>query len=175
MFFFGLSESEWSCLSFIKILASSLNTAFLFRVYVCVCVRERERESEWSRLSFIYKILALSPEKAMAPHSSTLAWRIPGTGEPGGLPSMGSHRVGHDWSDLAAAAAASSPWTPPFYSLCVSVISVPSRHSVWDHSFPTRDKPILPAVEAWTVNHWTTREVPSILFLKFLLDTFKIF
>ena len=41
-------------------------------------------------------------EKAMAPHSSTLAWRIPGTGEPGGLPSMGSHRVGHDWSILAA-------------------------------------------------------------------------
>ena len=35
-------------------------------------------------------------EKAMSPHSSVLAWRIPGTGEPGGLPSMGSHRVGHD-------------------------------------------------------------------------------
>ena len=45
-------------------------------------------------------------EKEMAPHSSTLAWRIPGTAEPGGLPSMRSHRVGHDWSDLAAAAAA---------------------------------------------------------------------
>ena len=42
----------------------------------------------------------------MATHSSVLAWRIPGTGEPGGLPSMGSHRVGHYWSDLAAAAAA---------------------------------------------------------------------
>ena len=41
----------------------------------------------------------------MATPSSVLAWRIPGTGEPGGLPSMGSHRVGHDWSDLAAAAA----------------------------------------------------------------------
>ena len=41
----------------------------------------------------------------MATHSSVLAWRIPGTGEHGGLPSMGSHRVGHDWSDLAAAAA----------------------------------------------------------------------
>ena len=40
----------------------------------------------------------------MATHSSILAWKIPGTGEPGGLPSMGSHRVGHDWSDLAAAA-----------------------------------------------------------------------
>ena len=42
----------------------------------------------------------------MATHSSVLAWRIPGMGEPGGLPSMWSHRVGHDWSDLAAAAAA---------------------------------------------------------------------
>ena len=42
----------------------------------------------------------------MTPHSSTLAWRIPGTGEPGGLPSVGSHRVGHNWSELAAAAAA---------------------------------------------------------------------
>ena len=41
----------------------------------------------------------------MAPHSNVLAWRIPGTGEPGGLPSMGSHRVGHDRSDLAAVAA----------------------------------------------------------------------
>ena len=42
-------------------------------------------------------------EKEMATHSSVLAWRIPGTGEPGGLLSMGSHRVRHDWSDLAAA------------------------------------------------------------------------
>ena len=40
----------------------------------------------------------------MAAHSSTLAWKIPWTEEPGGLPSMGSHRVGHDLSDLAAAA-----------------------------------------------------------------------
>ena len=45
-------------------------------------------------------------EKEMVTHSSVLAWRIPGTGEPGGLPSMGSHRVEHDWSDLAAAAPA---------------------------------------------------------------------
>ena len=44
-------------------------------------------------------------EKEMATHSSVLAWRIPGMGEPRGLPSMGSHTVGHDWSDLAAAAA----------------------------------------------------------------------
>ena len=45
-------------------------------------------------------------KKEMASHSSVFAWRIPGTGELGGLPSMGLHRVGHDWSDLAAAAAA---------------------------------------------------------------------
>ena len=44
----------------------------------------------------------------MATHSSVLAWRIPGMGEPGGLPSLGSHRVGHDLSDLAAAAAAAA-------------------------------------------------------------------
>ena len=44
----------------------------------------------------------------MATHSSVLAWRIPGTGEPGGLLSMGSHRVGHDCSDLAAAAVKAS-------------------------------------------------------------------
>ena len=46
-------------------------------------------------------------EKEMATHSSILAWRIPGTEEPGGLLSMGSHRVGHDWSDLEAAASVS--------------------------------------------------------------------
>ena len=44
-------------------------------------------------------------EKEMATHSSILAWRIPGMGEPGGLPSLGSHRVGHDWSNSASAAA----------------------------------------------------------------------
>ena len=45
----------------------------------------------------------------MATHSSVLAWRIPGTGELGGLPSMRSHRILHDWSDLAAAAATCAP------------------------------------------------------------------
>ena len=55
-----------------------------------------------------FQVLALSSEKAMAPHSSTLAWKIPWTDKPGGLQSMGSHRVGHDWGDLEAAAALSS-------------------------------------------------------------------
>ena len=48
----------------------------------------------WSNLGFEPRQFGFM-EKAMAPHSSTLAWRIPGTGEPGGLLSMGSHRVGH--------------------------------------------------------------------------------
>ena len=64
-----------------------------------------------TRWTFVSKVMSLlcnmlsRLEKEMATHSNVLAWRIPGMGEPGGLPSMGSHRVGHDWSDLAAAAA----------------------------------------------------------------------
>ena len=56
-----------------------------------------------SDVTFTFHSHAL--EKEMATHSSVLAWRIPGTGEPGRLPSMGWHRVRHDWSNLAAAAA----------------------------------------------------------------------
>ena len=55
-----------------------------------------------SNFTFTFHFHAL--EKEMTTHSSVLAWRIPGMGVPGGLLSMGSHRVGHDWSDLAAAA-----------------------------------------------------------------------
>ena len=64
----------------------------------------------------------------MATHSSVLAWRIPGTEEPGGLPSMGSRRVGHDWCDLAAAAA-------------VQFSSVQSLSRLWLFSTP------------WTIAH----------------------
>ena len=60
-------------------------------------------QTRLSDSTFTFHFHAL--EKEMATHSSVLAWRIQGTGEPGGLPSMGSHRVGHDWSDLAAAVA----------------------------------------------------------------------
>ena len=60
-----------------------------------------EGRTQLSDFTFTFHCHAL--EKEMATHSSVLAWRIPGTGEPGGLPSMGPHRVGHDWSDLAVA------------------------------------------------------------------------
>ena len=59
-------------------------------------------QTRLSNFTFTFHFHSLEME--MATHSSVLAWRIPGTGAPGGLPSIGSHRVGHDWSDLAAAA-----------------------------------------------------------------------
>ena len=74
----------------------------------------------------------------MATHSSVLAWRIPGTGEPGGLLSVGSHRVGHNWSDLAAAAAAAvvrhkchGLWSTPLCSFSV-LLFMPLLKNIWD-------------------------------------------
>ena len=60
-------------------------------------------QTRLSNFTFTFHFHAL--EKEMATHSIVPAWRIPRMGEPGGLPSMGSHRVGHGWSDLASAAA----------------------------------------------------------------------
>ena len=70
---------------------------------LCGVAKSRTRLSDFT-LTFHFHAL----EEEMATHSSVLAWRIPWTEEPGGLPSMGSHRVGHNWSDLAAAAAAAN-------------------------------------------------------------------
>ena len=63
--------------------------------------RVAKSRTRLSDFTFTFHFPAL--EKEVAAHSGVLAWRIPGTGEPGGLPSMGSHRVRHDWSNLAAA------------------------------------------------------------------------
>ena len=60
--------------------------------------------TQLSNFTFTFHLHAL--EKKMAAHSSVHVWRIPGTKEPGGLLSVGSQRVGHDWGDLAAAAGA---------------------------------------------------------------------
>ena len=65
------------------------------------------KESEMTeRLHFHFSLSCIG--EGNGTHSSVLAWRIPGMVEPGGLPSLGSHRVGHDWSHLAAAAAAAA-------------------------------------------------------------------
>ena len=87
----------------------------------------------WTQLSdFTFTFHFHAQEKEMATHSSVLAWRIPGTGEPGGLPSVGSHRVGHDWSDLAAAAVIIE--TEDFFicvSLFIQVVSFINIADLW--------------------------------------------
>ena len=81
------------------------------------------------KVGCFYNKLWYIMEKAMAPHSSTLAWRIPGTGEPGGLPSMRSHRVGHDWSNLAWYIISFSPKKGPSFKLLIILMTegVPHR------------------------------------------------
>ena len=69
-------------------------------------------QTRLSDFTFTFHFHAL--EKEMATHSTVLSWRIPGIAEPGGLPSMGSHRVGHNWSNLAAVAVAAISSMGPF-------------------------------------------------------------
>ena len=84
-----------------------------------------------SNFTFTFHFHAL--EKEMATHSNVLAWRIPGMGEPGGLPSVGSHRVRHDWSDLAAAAAANygDQKSLEVSHVCQSVKHLPAMWETW--------------------------------------------
>ena len=100
----------------------------------------------------------------MATHSSVLAWRIPGTGEPGGLLSRGLHRVGHDWSDLAAAAAEGHLVVTLFPALSLSVfvplwtgeswlwagVSLSSR----DLSQPLVQSPLVKACRMGSADGW---------------------
>ena len=86
-----------------------------------------EGRTRLSDFTFTFHFHAL--ENEMATHSSVLAWRIPGKAEPGGLPSMGSHRVGHDWSDLAAAAAQVVNWACFTDSLPSNPSCLPLNHT----------------------------------------------
>ena len=96
-----------------------------------------ESRTRLSDFTFTFHFHAL--EKKMATHSSVLAWRIPGTGEPGGLPSMGSHRVRHDWSDLASAPAGYEvlPLCMGPAKLCINVswqtwaFALPPKEDFW--------------------------------------------
>ena len=98
--------------------------------------------------------------KEMATHSSVLAWRIPGTAEPGGLPSMGSHRVGHDWSDLAAAAV--SLWAS-LVAQMVKYLPAMLEIKVWflgQEDLLLKGMATLSNILAWRIS-WT--EVPGKL------------
>ena len=88
-----------------------------------------ERRTRLSDFTFTFHFHAL--EKEMATHSIVLVWRIPGMGEPGGLPSMGSHRVRHDWSDLAAAAAGSSKKQENSRKTISALLTMPKPLTVW--------------------------------------------
>ena len=91
------------------------------------------RSLSWTQLSdFTFTFHSHALEKEMAIHSSVLAWRVPGMGEPGGRPSIGLHRVKHDWSNLAAAASRGSSqqreWT---HASCIAGrYSLPLSHQL---------------------------------------------
>ena len=87
-----------------------------------------------SDVTFTFHFHAL--EKEMATHFSVLACRIPGTGESGALPSLGSHRVRHDWSDLAAAAASETNWAS---LMAQTVMSLPAMQEIWVQPLGQKD------------------------------------
>ena len=88
------------------------------------------RQTRLSDFTFTFHFHALEKDKAT--HSSVLAWRIPGTGEPGGLPSVGSHRGGHDWSGLAAAAACyKCAFMALVFECSVVSVWVWTSHTLW--------------------------------------------
>ena len=101
----GVAKS-WTWLSNWSDLIREKNAQFVRKMVGKGFIFSWPSTKSWTRLSdftFTFHFHAL--EKEMATHSSVLAWRIPGMGEPGDLPSMGLHRVRHDWSDLPAAAS----------------------------------------------------------------------
>ena len=95
-------------------------------------------------------------EKEMATHSSVLAWRIPGTGEPGGLPSLGSHRVGHDWSDLAAAVMATLERTQISCGAHLTEEQGQEHQSISSsHSKSSSGSDKVPALSIVTISPWS--------------------
>ena len=101
-----------------------------------------------SDFTFTFHFHAL--QKEMATHSSVLAWRIPGMGEPGGLPSMGSHRVRHDWSDLANL---HSPHILYTFGLAKKVTQVLHKN-LWKNPNKLFDQPTI-----FILKHKNTREI----------------
>ena len=106
----------------------------------------------WLRdFTFTFRFQAL--EKEMATHSSVLAWRIPGTGEPVGCRLWGPHRVGHYWNDLAAAASTVclSLWVQKTYFF--SYLIYPTGHSITVHwELNTFNKCVIPLYRSNVTN-----------------------
>ena len=107
----------------------------------------REESDTTERLHFHFSLSCIGEGNGNPIQCSCL--ENPGTAEPGWLPSMGSYRVGHDWSDLAVAAAA--------YGILVPWPGI---------------KPMSPALAVWSLNQWTFKEIPISMFLRVLLLIF---
>ena len=118
-----------------------------------------KNQAQLSDFTFTLYIYAL--EKEVATHSSVLAWRIPETGEPGGLTSMGSHRVRHDWSNLAVAADIFLEFSCFFYDP-IDLDNLISGHyafskssfKIWKFSFHILWKPGFENVEHYFASMW---------------------
>ena len=114
-----------------------------------------KRRTRLSDFPFIFHFHAL--EKEMATHSRVPAWRIPGTGEPGGLPPMGSHRVGHNGSNLAAAAASIRQSQSPSVCAWVCVcVRAPALHAVQHVGSQFCDQGLNPCPLQGKCGVWTT-------------------
>ena len=110
----------------------------------------------------------------MATHSSILAWRIPGMGEPGALLSVGSHRVGHDWSNLAAAATAAAGAQ---YDWCLWQLK---QERVWKRSLRCNCEGTHISGSVWTFSHQWLRACNGLasgfyLFCRVFLNLFILF
>ena len=129
--------------------------------------RSRTRLSEFT---FTFHFHAL--EKEMATHSSVLAWTIPGTGEPGGLPSLGSHRVGHDWRDLAAAVQIVLDFSSnPCKNTCLTGLLCSTDLELNSWYWLLAPKPDLLAVISIVVNDSTSYPFAGVWNLRVILDT----
>ena len=123
--------------------------------------RVSKSQTRLSDFTFSFHFHAL--EKEIATYSRVLAWRIPGTAEPGGLPSMGSHRVGHDWRDLAAAAAAGfgsgrSPGEGNGNTLQYSCLENSTDQGVWQAAVHGVAKSQTPLSDQYTHRAWLCAE-----------------
>ena len=103
----------------------------------------------------------------MATHSSVLAWIIPGMAEPGGLPSMGSHRVGHNWSDFAATAAAGTQKAPSGpLALCRHTCNLEGGIIIMVPIFQMRKLRLRDLIKLTQISIWKAKHKPRVTVLK---------
>ena len=149
---------------FLAFLPSLRPSIYLFIIHL-ISINYRLLSKLYSLISISYLYIS---EKAMAPHSSTLAWKIPWAEEPGRLQSMGSHRVGHDWSNLALAFASI------YLSIHPSPIYVSFHSSIHVSIFPSIHAFIHPSSTClsiylsflyWTIHHLSIYPIGLLLWL----------